>query len=142
MRIICEILLFMSAGYDTAFGILSECPTKQEIPSCEDLQTSGGFTYHVPDNAGMHLTDDCEHGWYYLNGTCIADSTDNGKKSGFVRNLTMSTCLNLEWQVDCPNSKEPHCKIIFSDKMVWCSGEDLGLMRKYCSVRRKKVIKV
>ncbi len=45
----------------------SECPTMQEM-LCENMVTSKGFTYQVPQDKIPDLRD-CEHGWYHLVGT-------------------------------------------------------------------------
>ncbi|XP_073781614.1 uncharacterized protein isoform X2 [Danio rerio] len=67
--------------------------------------------YQVPQYVipGGNLKD-CEHGWYFLNGTFIVDSTIPGENLGFVvrvnpENLTVTTCVNLKWQLDCDNIK-------------------------------------
>ncbi|KAL1259382.1 hypothetical protein QQF64_009959 [Cirrhinus molitorella] len=76
---------------------------------CENLATSKGFTYLVPQDKFPDLRDgDCEHGWYHVNETFIVDATQPGENLGFVvavtpENLTVSTCANLQWQLKCDN---------------------------------------
>lgn len=45
----------------------TECPTTQET-LCENLVSSKGYTYQVPQDKIPDLRD-CEHGWYHLVGT-------------------------------------------------------------------------
>ncbi|XP_056331121.1 uncharacterized protein LOC130243096 [Danio aesculapii] len=78
---------------------------------CKELATSNGFIYQVPLDLipGGNLKD-CEHGWYFPNGTLLVDSTIPGENLGFVvrvnpENLTVKTCVNLQWQLDCDNIK-------------------------------------
>ncbi|RXN39116.1 hypothetical protein ROHU_000496 [Labeo rohita] len=81
-----------------------ECPTTQET-LCENLVSSKGYTYQVPQDKIPDLRD-CEHGWYHLNGTFIVDATYQAENLGFVvsvttENLTVSTCINIQWQLEC-----------------------------------------
>ncbi|XP_051574751.1 uncharacterized protein LOC127452911 [Myxocyprinus asiaticus] len=87
-----------------------KCPTKKEIPSCKSILTSTDkeYTYQVLPSFYAYLNMDCEHGWYHQNGTFIVDSTvhGSGEKLGCVvhmtpQNLTVSTCMNLQWQIHC-----------------------------------------
>ncbi|KAI2655303.1 Ribosome maturation factor RimM [Labeo rohita] len=83
---------------------MSECPTTQET-LCENLVSSKGYTYQVPQDKIPDLRD-CEHGWYHLNGTFIVDATYQAENLGFVvsvttENLTVSTCINIQWQLEC-----------------------------------------
>ncbi|XP_073724665.1 uncharacterized protein [Misgurnus anguillicaudatus] len=57
----------------------------------------------------MNLANDCEHGWYYLNGTCIVFS--NG---GTIPNLSLNSCENVQLQIDCPTPVF-NCNIYFTD---------------------------
>ncbi|XP_051576804.1 uncharacterized protein LOC127453971 isoform X2 [Myxocyprinus asiaticus] len=106
------VFLMLLAFYTPAeslhfFKTSDECPTMQEIPSCDSILASKfkAYIYQVPQNIS---TNHCEHGWYYQNGTFIVDSTPdgNGKKFEFVmdvtpQNLTVSACMNLQWQIHC-----------------------------------------
>ncbi|XP_073667822.1 uncharacterized protein [Paramisgurnus dabryanus] len=103
MIIIC---LFLSAGYCLASEI-PECPTAQEI-LCEKLCTANGYTYTSPPM--NHLTSECEHGWYYPNGKFIKDSTGGMT----AKNLTLSICEDVEWQIVCPTKPLFNCTVMFA----------------------------
>ncbi|XP_052000691.1 uncharacterized protein LOC127656409 isoform X2 [Xyrauchen texanus] len=111
------LFVFMMLAFYTpaeshyVFKTSDECPTTQEIPSCDSIFSpkAKAYIYQVPQNIS---TNRCEHGWYYQNGTFIVDSTldGNGKKFGFVmdvtpQNLTVSGCVNLQWQVNCEHNQ-------------------------------------
>lgn len=84
----------------------NECPANQET-SCDSLRAPHhGYTYTVP--ADIPCSEDCEHGWYYQNGTFIVDSTPNadGKRLPVVvdvtpQKLSLSVCENLKWELIC-----------------------------------------
>lgn len=116
----CVISICLCVGSPLPFQKLYECPTTQEM-LCENMVTSKGFTYKVPQDMLPDLRDrDCEHGWFYLNETFIVDSTQPGENLGFVvavtsENLTVSTCINLQWQLHCENIKL-HCTVNYRVK--------------------------